>query len=272
MTGLVARLIGFELSGLVRRRWYLIIVALGVAAVALAAAVTAGIDDLAERADDYRASGASLLLVGGLVLALALGGTTIARGAESGHLGLLVASGARRGLVAASRMVARVAALALALAVWCAALQAGSAILGRGVDDPLAVHVAAMAGTHTVVLLAAAATSTVLGPAVSAIVGLMVHISAQAVVNVEAAADQGRLGAWSRVAHIAYNLLPRAVLSPMIVEMQNRGAGGPAAPRFEINDVVVPLPSARPGTVLWTLFWCLLLGALCVRGTRRRTL
>jgi hypothetical protein len=272
MIGAVGRMTAFELNGLLRRRWYLITVGLGLAAVAVAAAVASGHDDPAARADSYRASAASLLLVGGLVLALTLGATTIARGGDSGHLGLLVASGARRTAVAAARMLARIGTLLAAYTVWCVALEIASALIGRGADGPLAVHVAASAETHTAVLLAAAAVSTVLGPMVAGIVGLFVYISAQAVVNVEAAADLGRLGAWDRVAHVSYNLLPRAVLSPMIVDMQNRGEGGPAAPRFEINGVVVPLPSAGIGTVLWTLFWCLLLGALCAAGTRRRAL
>lgn len=272
MTGPLLRMTVFELAGLVRRRWYLITVGLGIAAVGIAAPLAAGETDLAARADAYRASAGSLLLVGGLVLAVTLGATTIARGGDSGHLGLLVASGARRAAVASARMLARVGALAAAFAVWCLALQGGSALIGRGVDGPLAVHVAAAAETHTLVLLAAAATSTLLGPMVSAVVGLSVYISAQAVVNVETAADLGRLGAWSRVAHVAYNLLPRAVLSPMIVDMQNRGEGGPSAPRFEINEVVIPLPAAGIGTVLWTLFWCLLVGGLCIAGMRRRTL
>jgi hypothetical protein len=100
----------------------------------------------------------------------------------------------------------------------------------------------------------------------------MVHVTAQAVVNLEAAADQGRLGAWSRLANVAYNVLPRSVLSPMIVELQNRGQGGPAAPQFEINQIVVPLFAASLATVLWTIFWCALLTFLCVSGMRRRTL
>jgi len=269
--GRFLRYVGFELASIARRRWYLGVVAAGIlstVAVAVVAASHAG----AVRDDSFRSGSASLLLVGGLTLALALGATAISRGAESGLLGLLVASGAARGEVALARVIARVAALAVGIALWLAALQVASVGTGRGADGPLAVHVAATGATHAIVLLATAAISTVLGPAVAAIVGLIVHVTAQAVVNLEAAADLGRLGAWSRLANVAYNLLPRAVLSPMIVGLQNRGQGGPAAPRFEINGVLVPLPSAGIGTVLWTAFWCALLAFLCVNGMRRRTL
>ena len=237
----------------------------------LVAIVAAGHDGRV-RDDSFRSGSASLLLIGGLTLALALGATAISRGAESGHLGLLVGSGAARAEAALGRVIARLAALALAVAVWLVALEVAGTAIGRGADGPLAVHVAAAGATNAIVLLAAAATSTVLGPTVAAIVGLMTHVTAQAVVNLQAAAAQGRLGAWSRLANVAYNLLPRAVLSPMIVELQNRGQGGPAAPQFEINKILIPLSAAGLGTVLWTVFWCALLAFLCVNGMRRRTL
>ena len=271
MIGRLLRHTRFELISIFRRRWYLGVVAAGVPSTIVVALVAAG-HSASVRDDSFRSGSASLLLVGGLTLALALGATTISRGGESGHLGLLVASGAARSEVTLARVIARLVALAVGCAVWLAALQIASAAIGRGADGPLAVHVAAAGATHAMVLLAAAATSTVLGPAVAAIVGLIVHVTAQAVVNLEAAADLGRLGAWSRLAHVAYNVLPRAVLSPMIVELQNRGEGGPAAPRFEINQILVPLPAAGIGTVLWTVFWCALLALLCVNGMRRRTL
>jgi hypothetical protein len=267
----LGRLVGFESAAIARRAWYLGVVAAGVLAAVLVAAVAAGHDGRV-RDDSFRSGSASLLLVGGLTLALTLGATAISRGAESGHLGLLVGSGAARAEVALGRVIARLAALAVGIAVWLVALEIAGAAIGRGGDGPLAVHAAATGATDAIVLLAAAATSTVLGPAVAAIVGLMVHVTAQAVVNLQAAADQGRLGAWSRLANVTYNLLPRAVLSPMIVELQNRGQGGPAAPQFEINQLVIPLSAAGIGTVLWTIFWCALLAFLCVNGMRRRTL
>ncbi len=271
MIARLARFVGFESAALTRRSWYLGVVAAGALAAVLVAVVAAGHDGRV-RDDSFRSGSASLLLIGGLTLAVALGATAISRGAESGHLGLLVGSGAPRAEVALGRVIARLVALALALAVWLVALEVAGAAIGRGADGPLAVHVAATGATNAIVLLAAAATSTVLGPTVAAIVGLMAHVTAQAVVNLQAAADQGRLGAWSRLANVAYNLLPRAVLSPMIVELQNRGQGGPAAPQFEINQIVIPLSAAGLGTVLWTIFWCALLAFLCVNGMRRRTL
>ena len=271
MTGRLLRYIAFELTAILRRRWYLALLAAGVLSTVAIALVAAGHEGSA-RDDSFRAGSASLLLVGGLTLALSLGATTIARGGDSGHLGLLVASGASRAEVTIARVSARLLALALGCALWLAALQVASTAIGRGVDGPLAVHVAAAGATNAIVLLAAAATSTVMGPAIAAVVGLIVHVTAQAVVNLEPAADLHRLGSWNQLAHVAYNVLPRAVLSPMIVALQNRGEGGPAAPRFEINQILVPLPAAGIGTVLWTVFWCALLAFLCVSGMRRRTL
>ena len=271
MIGRLMRLTGYEVAGVLRRRWVWAVVALGIVVIAIAAVTVSG-ESPASQSDDFRATAASLLLVGGLTLALCLGATTIFTGGITGGLGALVGAGARRSEVTLARVGARLATLVMALATWCAALQVASLALGRGWDGPLAVHVAAAGETHAAVMLAAAAVSTVLGPAVSAIVGLTVHVTAQAAVNLEAAADLGRLGSSNQLAHVAYNLLPRSVSSPMIVELQNRGAGGPAAPQFEINSLPIPLPAAGIGTVLWTLFWCLIFGMLCVRGMRNRTL
>lgn len=265
------RLSWYELSGLVRRAWLWAVIAAGVVAIAIAAIAVRGQDGLAQ-ADDFRASAASVLLVGGLTLALCLGATTIFSGGISGGLGVLVGSGATRTEVTVTRIVARLAALGIGLGVWCLALQIGSLALGLGWDGPLAVHVAASGENHAAVLLATAAVSTVLGPFVAGLCGVIVHVTAQAVSNLEAAADLGRLGSSNRLAHVLYNLLPRSVSSPMIVELQNRGAGGPAAPQFEINNIAIPLQSAGIGTVLWTLFWCALFALLCLRGMRRRTL
>jgi hypothetical protein len=264
-------LTGYELSGLLRRRWIWGVLAGGLVAIAIVALV-AGVTVSQAQSDDYRSGAASLLLIGGLTLALCLGATTIFTGGITGGLGVLVGSGARRGELTMARVGARLAVLAIVLAIWCAALQSGSLAIGRGWDGPLAVHVAASGEMHAAVLLATAAVSTVLGPFVAGFVGLLVHITAQAVTNLEAAADLGRLGSSNRLAHVAYNLLPRSVPSPMIVALQNRGAGGPAAPQFEINSVPIPLRPAGLGTVLWMLFWCALFTALCVRGMRRRTL
>ncbi len=265
------RLVGYELGHLLRRRWLWAVVLAGVVAVAIASASIAS-EAAQAQSDDFRAVAASLLLVGGLTLALSLGATTIWSGGITGGLGLLVGSGARRTEVTLARVGARLITLLLALGVWCATLQLASLALGRGWDGPLAVHVAAAGETHAVVMLATAAVSTVMGPAVSAIVGLIVHVTAQAAVNLEAAADLGRLGSANRLAHVLYNSAPRSVSSPMIVELQNRGAGGPAAPQFEINGLPIPLPAAGVGTVLFTLFWCALFTLLCVAGMRRRTL
>lgn len=271
MIGRILWLSRYELAGLVRKRWLWAVVAAGVVVVAVAA-IAAGGAASRTQSDDFRASAASLILVGGLTLALCLGATAIFTGGITGGLGVLAGSGARRAELTLARVAARLVTLTVALGTWFAALQVGSLALGRGWDGPLAVHVAAAGETHAAVLLSAAAVSTVLGPAVSAIAGLMVHITAQAVTNLEAAADLGRLGSANRLAHILYNLLPRSVSSPMIVELQNRGAGGPAAPRFEINNLPIPLQAAGVGTVLWTIFWCALFAALCVRGMRSRTL
>jgi hypothetical protein len=262
-----------DLRRLRRSRALLVVLGAGVVTAATVTAVAAPKSGLDE-ADAFRGGAASLYLIGGLVLALVLGCTASFVGAISGHHGLLVASGARRRDLAIGVLASRVGVFLAGLILWLIALQSGSLAIGRGLDGPLAVHAAAAALTSGMVLLVTAATSTVLGPAIAVIVGLVVSVSATAIVNLEQAADVGRIASTPtvRLVHVAYNLLPRTINSSMIVELQNRGTGGPAAPRFEINQIPIPLNPSSWTTVLWTLGWCALFAWLFVIGVRRRTL
>jgi hypothetical protein len=211
--------------------------------------------------------------LGGLAFAVGLGATAYHRDIGSGFIGVAVASGAPRGAAALSRVLSRSGVLIGVLGLWCLAFQVGSLALGRGLDGPLAVHVAASAESLLLVLLSAAALNTVLGPIVSGALGVLVYVVAEAVVNLKAAVDQGVIGQVADPAiQAAYYLLPRAVLSPMIVDLQARGQGGAAAPRFEVNRNVVEVPAAGAGTILWTLVWCAVFACLCLVGLRRRPL
>ena len=253
----------------VRRRWFLGVVVAGIVAsvmVVIGATTASNIDDT------FRSGGASVLLLGGLVVALGLGATAFWRDIQSGSLGLAAAAGAPRGVLSSSRVVSRLAMLAGVLAVWTFTLVVGGLVSGLGLHGPFITHALAEYVTLALTLLATAAASTVLGPWVAAIIGLMMHITAQATVNLSAAADVGRLGSANRLAHVAYNMLPHTIVSPMIAEMQNRDAGGPAAPQFEINNVPVPIHPSTMGSVLWTIAWCAFLAWLCFVGIRRRNL
>jgi hypothetical protein len=243
-----------------------------VALTVLAAGVAATHEGLV-RADSYRAGAATILLLLGLAVALVLGATAVNRDGDAGFLGLLAGAGLSRADLALGRLGSRLAALLAVLAVWGVAFQIGSAALGRGLDGPLAVHTLCMVENLILVLVSAAAVSTVLGPTVSGIVGIIVLVVAQAVVNLKAAADQTLLGSVARPSvRAAYYVFPRSVSSPMIVDLQSRGQGGAAAPRLEINGALVRVPAAGWDTVLWTLLWCALFAALCATGLRRRTL
>lgn len=259
-----------DLAVVLRRWWYTGILAIGVAGM-LVAVVSSWGDDGRAQADAFRSDAASVYLLAGIAIALTLGATAFWTSIQSGHLGVLAAAGARRRDIALGRVLSRVIALLVAMATWTVAAQIVSLVLGRGLDGPLTVHALAMTVTLLFTLLASAAVSTVLGPMVAGFVGLSAYILIQAVVNLEAAADLDRLKSATQGVHVAYNILPRAVLSPMIVDMHNRGQGGPAAPHFEINDLAVPLFAASWTTVAWTLIWCAVMVWLCMLGTRRRT-
>ena len=181
-------------------------------------------------------------------------------------------SGASRREVAAAALLARVAALVVIVAAWAVALQVGSLALGLGLDGPLAVHSLAVFVSLLLTMLAAAAASSVVGPVPAGVFGVAVFISAQAAVNLKAAADEDLIGTAGGLVDALYYVVPRAIVSPMISDLQARDAGGPAAPTVEINDNPVLVPASGWGSVLWTLAWCALLAIACVGGLRRRPL
>lgn len=255
----------------VRRRWYLGLIGAGVVGALIVVAAAAGAS-AADRPDTLRAGGASVILLGGLVTAIGLGARAYWGDIQNGALGAAAAAGAPRATIATSRALSRVSLLGVALVVWTAVLVVGGAIVGHGVDGTFIVHGLAQYETLTFTALAAGATSTVLGPWVAGTVGLMTHITAQATVNLAAAADAGQLGTASRLAHVAYNVLPHAIVSPMVSRLQNRDAGGPAAPQFQINNIPIPSHPSSLGSVLWTLAWCGIAVWLCFVGLRRRNL
>jgi hypothetical protein len=267
----LAALLDVQARRLARRPALRAAFAAGVLVIAIAGAVAASDDGLA-REDALRRGTASLLLLGGLAAALWLGSAALNRDAGSGHLGLLAGSGATRPQLAAAALGSRLAALAAVLAAWAVAAQAASLALGLGLDGPLAVHALAVAEGLALTLLAAAAASGVVGSVAAGLFGAAVYVAAQAAVNLKAAADQGLIGTADTLVDVLYHVVPRAIVSPMIAQLQIRDEAGPAAPRLEINDNVVLVPAAGWTTVLWTLAWCVLLGILCASGLRRRTL
>lgn len=268
---MIGPLAGASLRRLSRRRWLNLAVGAGVALVVVVALVAAGSSG-AGREDTYRAGAASLLLLLGLVVAIGLGAPAFSHDADSGHLGLLTASGAGRDRLCVAVLVARLGALVAAVAIWGVALQAGSLALGMGLDRPLAVHTAAALLGLALALLGAAAASTVVGPVAAGIVGVLVHVTAQAVVNLNAAAEQDVIGTAGASVRGLYLLLPRTVTSPMIADLQVRGEAGPAAPRLDINGNLVSVPASGWDTVAWSLFWCLVIAAVAVAAFRRRPL
>ncbi len=264
-------MIGGGVQRLARRRWLWVAAAGGPLVVAIIAAVAAG-GRAPAVGDDLRAGVASLLLLGGLAAALGLGGATLNRDADRGYLGLLAATGVGRPPIVVTTLAARLVALAALLAIWAVAAQVASTALGRGLDGPLIVHTLAMAELLALTLLAAAAASSVVGPAASAVAGAAVFVMAQAVANLKAAADDGVIGTAAGPVKALHAVFPRAVTSPMIADLQARDVAGAAAPQIEINRNLVTVPPAGAGTVLLTLAWFSVFALLAVAGFRRRTL
>ncbi len=255
---------------LARRGWLRGALALGLLAVAVIA-IGSALAGSADR-DTLQRGMAELLVIGGIVVAVGLGSTALNRDSDSGHHGLLVAAGLHRPRLVAEVLLARTGLLVGVLAAWGLAGQLASLALGLGPDGPLALHTLAMMETQALVLLAAAAASSVVGPGASAVVGVAVFTFAQAIVNLKAAADEDLLGTAGRAVGATYALLPRTVTSPMIADLQARDQAGIAAPQIDINGNVATLAASGAGTVAWVILWCGLLGVMAVGGMRRRTL
>jgi hypothetical protein len=254
-----------------RRRWVQVALAAGVAIAVVCALVAIGSHGMA-REDEFRRAAAALLLLGGLALAVALGSAALNTDADTGALGLMAGAGAARGEVAAGAVGARVAVLAVALVGWGVVLQIGSVALGLGLDGPLAVHTLAVGEGLLLTLLACSAASSVVGPLAAGAFGVALYVTAQAAVNLKAAADQALIGTADAGVNLLYYVAPRTITSPMLADLQLRDAAGAAAPRVEINGNTVFIPESGWDSVLWTLFWCAVLVLGCVAGFRRRPL
>lgn len=255
-----------------RTRWVQLLPLAGIV-ISLLVALNASGDTGRDRQDALQAGGASLLLLGGLTVALLLGGTAFARDARAGYLGLMVAAGATPSQVGLGRLLVRALTLVATVALWGAALQAASLALGFGPDGDLAVHTLLMLINLALVMCATAAMASVIGPFAAAVFGLMVFVSAQAAVNLKAALEQNAIDQdSSSVIDPLYFAFPRALVSPMLEDLQRRDAGGPAAPQLEVNGLDVIVPASTGVTIAWTLLWTFVLASLVVVGVRRRQL
>lgn len=255
-----------------RRPWLVSLAGLGVIVIALVAALAARADG-ASRTDDFRSGVAAVLLYGGLAAACALGATVVNRPVGSGYAALLAATGVRRDAIVVGSLVARIAGLSALIALWGILAQVAGLFLGQGFDGDLAVHTAAIAETMALTLAAGALASAAFAPFAAGVVAFMVHITTQAVVNLKAAADSGAIADTAEsTVDAAYAFFPRVVTSPMISDMQLRDAAPLAAPRFQINDVVVLVPPAGWQTVMWAFVWTAIFGGLAVLAFRRRPL
>jgi hypothetical protein len=265
-------LAGAEWRSARRRAWLGAIGAVGILAIVVAAGVAASRSG-DDRVDTLLASSATVLLYGGLAMACALGATVVNRPSRTGYAGLVIAAGAGREGVVLGALIARSAALAVVVGGWTVAAEVASLALGQGLDGDLAVHGLATVETLWLTLAGAALASTAFAPVAAGAVGLAVHVAAQAIVNLKAAVDAGAIGDTAAPAiRAAFGFFPRVVTSPLISDLQARDAAAAAAPRFEINRVVVTIPAAGVGTVLWTLLWVGILAALAVLAFRRRPL
>lgn len=261
-----------DARSVLRRPWVVSLVVLGAIVIAIVALLATRADGAA-RTDDFRSGVAAVLLYGGLAAACALGATVVNRPVGSGYAALLVATGVRRDTIVLGSIVARLVSLAAIMAVWGVFAQVANLALGQGLDGDLAVHTAAMAETMALTLAAGALASAAFAPFAAGVVAFMVHITAQAVVNLKAAADSGAIADTAEsTVDAAYAFFPRVVTSPMISDLQARDAASLAAPRFKINDITVIIQPAGWQTVLWTLVWTAIFGGLAVLAFRRRPL
>ncbi len=261
-----------EARGISRRRWFLAALAIG-AAVIIAGAIVAGGRDGLAALDAMRSWSAAVYLIGGLAVAATLGASTVNRDADGGWVGMQVATGTPRATVLLARVMGRLAMLLVTFMAWMAIAAISSAAIGQGGDGPLFVHGLAMLENMVLVLVVGALCSVALGPVASGVVAAFAYVSFLSLGNLMAATNADAIGsAWSGLITTLYLTFPRAITSPMLSEMQARGAAGVAGAQLEINLNVVVVPASSWLTVLWTLAWCLVIAWAAAVSFRRRAL
>jgi hypothetical protein len=258
-----------HLRRLARTRWLALAAAAGVLGAGLVALSAAG-DEGAARSDTLQEGSTTLLLLGGLALAVALGAGALNRDSDSGHFGLLMGAGAGRPSIVVGTLVPRLVALCAVVAVWGAALLAAGGALGRGVDADLALHTAIVSLGLAMTLAATAAASSMVGRVAAGVFGVSVYVTAQAMMNLKAAADQDLIGTARGGINAAHLLVPHVPTSPMLADLQARDAAGPAIPRIDINGNEVLLSASGAASMLWTIAWVAGFGLLAYAGMRRR--
>lgn len=263
---------GTEARGIGRRRWAIAVIGAG-AALITAGAVLAGARDGLAALDTMRSWTAGVYLVAGLAMAATLGASAVNRDADGGWVGLQVASGTPRATVLLSRIAGRLTVLVATFLAWLVLAGICSLAIGQGVDGPLLVHGLAMLGNMVLVLVVAALCSVVLGPVASGVVAVLAYVSVLSLGNLMAATNADAIGtAWSGLITTLYLIFPRAITSPMLSEMQARGAAGVAGAQLEINLNVVVVPASSWPAVLWTLAWCMMIAVGSAAAFRRRAL
>ncbi len=261
-----------EARGIAHRRWFLASVLIGLAIIIAGAVLAGGRDGLAAL-DTMRSWTAAVYLVGGLAVAATLGASAVNRDADGGWVGMQVVTGTPRPTVLLARIAGRLVMLLATFAIWMAAAAICSAVIGQGGDGPLFVHGLAMLENMVLVLVIAALSSVVLGPVASGVVAAFAYVSFLSLGNLMAATNADAIGtAWSGLITTLYLTFPRAITSPMLSEMQARGAAGVAGAQLEINLNVVVVPASSWLSVLWTLAWCAALAAIAAAAFRRRAL
>ena len=267
----VAAFAAADFRALVRRRWMLSAIIVGVVIIALVA-LSADTSVGTSKLDDLRRGGASLLLLGGLAVALVFGGSAFERDRTSGHLGMLAAGGAAPAEIGLGRALSRLIALIAVMASWMAAIAVAASALGYGVDARFLVHGAATILNMSLVLGGTVMMASLIGAWAAGGFGLIVYISAQAIVNIQSATDQGVISSYGGVVRGVSAILPNAVVAPVITEMQLRDVAGPAAPRLEIDGKVIAVTPSNTYEVLLAIAWVGIFLLAAAGGLRRRQL
>ena len=261
-----------EFRALVRRRWFIVTVAVGLVLIVVGTLVAFGDDGLL-RSDALRSWTLAVEVIGGLAIGASLGSSAANRDADGGWMGIQVATGVGRSPVMIGRIVGRVLALVTAFAAWIIVAAICSLIIGNGIDGPLVVTGLAGIENMLVVLTVAALCSVAIGPVSAGVTAGIVYIFVQAMVNLSSAAEADVIGtSWTSLVRTLYFIFPRGIISPMVADLQARDVAGLAAPRVEVNGNIVFIQPSSWASVIWTLGWCVLLAFAAAGAIRKRAL
>ncbi len=210
-----------------------------------------------------------------LLIAFALGMTTIYHDLDSGAAISIFAKPVSRLAFTAGKLLAAVVAMVAIVGVLALEARLAMYLFGGGLENALWLEVLAQLANTLVVMLLVMALSTWMNNIVAAVVAFIYYdVVTGVIVLIHNLADQGAIG--SSIVKVIFDILywvvPHTLTSSAIADLataQVRISGGTSGSRGGVNVTGIPAASGF-GDIVWWAFVVIVLVALVYYSVRRR--